>query len=86
MRDIDVKDVTRAVAECCIDSCNNLPEGVLKQKDSNNCRLCDEALARRAQVFPLSRGNGRNYFNVRKAQKFMRELAPIEEAYFKQYE
>ena len=59
---------------------------MLKQKDSNNCRLCDEALARRAQVFPLSRGNGRNYFNVRKAQEFMRELAPIEEAYFKQYE
>ena len=27
MRDIDVKEVTRAVAECCIDSCNNLPEG-----------------------------------------------------------
>ena len=31
MRDIDVKEVTRAVAECCIDSCNNLPEGVLKK-------------------------------------------------------
>lgn len=29
MREIDVKQVTEAVAACCIDSCNNLPSGVL---------------------------------------------------------
>ena len=36
MREIDVKQVTQAVADCCIDSCNNLPEGVLKRLEE--CR------------------------------------------------
>ncbi len=31
MREIDVKEVTKAVAGCCIDSCNNLPEEVLEK-------------------------------------------------------
>ena len=43
MRDIDVKEVTRAVAECCIDSCNNLPEGVLKKLEA----------ARKEEISPL---------------------------------
>ena len=64
----------------------NQPEGVMKKEGSNNCRLCDEALARRAEVFPLSRGNGKYYFNVRKAQEFMRELAPIEAENFRRYQ
>ena len=64
----------------------NQPEGVMKQEGSDNCRLCDEALARRAEIFPLKRGNGKNYFNVRKAQEYMRELAPIEEANFRRFQ
>ena len=43
MRDIDVKEVTLAVAECCIDSCNNLPEGVLKKMEA----------ARKEEISPL---------------------------------
>ena len=43
MRDIDVKEVTRAVAECCIDSCNNLPVGVLKKLEA----------ARKEEISPL---------------------------------
>ena len=43
MRDIDVKEVTRAVAESCIDSCNNLPEGVLKKLEA----------ARKEEISPL---------------------------------
>lgn len=61
----------------------NQPEGVLKRADSNNCRLCDEALARRAEVFSLSRGNGKRYFNIDKVRYFMELLAPEEEKNFR---
>ncbi len=59
------------------------PEYMLKGSGKgDNCRMCDEALARRAHVFPLKRGNGRNYFNVRKAQQYRKTLAPAERAIF----
>lgn len=61
----------------------NQPEYMLKGSGKgDNCQMCDEALARRAQVFPLKRGNGRNYFNVKKAQHFRKALAPKEKAIF----
>ncbi len=58
------------------------PDYVLKSADSDNCRLCDEALWRRAQVFPLKRGNGKNYFNYRKAMEFIGRLSGSEEYNF----
>ena len=51
------------------------PAYMLKQQDSDNCLMCDVVLARRAKVFPLSRGNGRNYMNVRLARQMMTETA-----------
>ena len=58
------------------------PDYVLKSADSDNCRLCDEALVRRTQVFPLKRGNGKNYFNFRKAMEFIGLLSGSEENNF----
>ena len=43
MREINVNEVTRVVAECCIDACNNLPEGVLKKLEE----------ARKEEISPL---------------------------------
>ena len=54
------------------------PDYMLKRADSNNCLMCDQALERRAKVFPLKRGNGRNYFNVAAAQYYMKNLMELE--------
>lgn len=43
MREIDVKQITEAVAACCIDSCNNLPAGVLQKLEE----------ARQSEISPL---------------------------------
>ncbi|MBR1538407.1 MAG: hypothetical protein IJ636_02755 [Bacteroidales bacterium] len=58
------------------------PSYMLKRADSDNCVMCDETLARRARVFPLSRGNGKNYFDVGMAQYFMHMLFRLEDANF----
>ena len=58
------------------------PAYMLKRADSNNCVMCDEALSRRAKIFPLSRGNGRNYFDVSLAQYFMQMLFRLEDNNF----
>ena len=50
--------------------------------NKDNCRVCELALARRAEIFPLSRGNGKNYFNVRKAQETMKEIQLLEKDLF----
>ena len=61
----------------------NQPDYMLKGSGKGkNALMCDQALARRAKVFPLSRGNGKNYFNVHAAQLYMRELSKLEESMF----
>ena len=60
----------------------NQPDYMLKSAGSNNCWMCDQALERRAKVFPLSRGNGKNYFNLALARRFMQELSGQEESLF----
>ena len=60
------------------------PKAVLKGSGKgNNCSMCDEALKLRATVFPLKRGNGRNYFNVKQAQQYIKAFAPIEKEAFR---
>lgn len=58
------------------------PSFMLKTAGSDNCVMCDETLARRARVFPLTRGNGKNYFDVGMAQYFMHMLFRLEDANF----
>ena len=61
------------------------PKEMLKgsaKGNKDNCRVCELALARRAEIFPLSRGNGRNYFNVRRAQEIMKEIQSLEKDLF----
>ena len=48
-----------------------------------NCALCDAALARRAKVFPLQRGSGKNYFYFNAVYNaegtgYLQRLAPID--------
>lgn len=62
------------------------PEVVLKSEDSDNCLMCDRALALKARVYPLSRGNGRHYLNVAFAQRCMDMLYPLEERIFREME
>ncbi len=51
------------------------PDYMLKGSGKgDNCKMCDWALARRAEVFPLNRGNGRNYFNFSVAQSYMNSV------------
>ena len=58
------------------------PDYMLKRADNDNCLMCDQALERRSHVFPLKRGNGKNYLNVATARHYMRELSHIEESIF----
>lgn len=52
-------------------------------KEDSNCALCDAALARRAKVFPLQRGSGKNYFYFNAVYNaegtgYLQRLAPID--------
>lgn len=58
------------------------PDYMLKRADNDNCLMCDQALERRSHVFPLKRGNGKNYLNVATAKHYMQELSHIEESIF----
>ena len=58
------------------------PDYMLKRADNDNCLMCDQALERRSHIFPLKRGNGKNYLNVATARHYMRELSHIEESIF----
>jgi len=49
----------------------------------DNCKICDLALARRAEVFPLHRGNGKNYMNIKKAQEHMKGIEILEREVFR---
>ena len=62
------------------------PSYMVKGDEGDNCRMCDEALARRAEIFPLKRGNGKNYFNVALAHRYMYELFPQEDKLFAEME
>ena len=62
---------------------------LVRTKDSENAPLCDMALALKANVFPITRGNGAKYFNFGILYNhdtnsgYMQQLAPIEEECFK---
>ena len=59
------------------------PDYMCKSKESDNSAMCDMALARRAKVFPISRGNGKNYLNIAEALRYMECLSEIEKVNFK---
>lgn len=57
-----------------------LPEGLRRiSEEDGNCRLCNEALERKKEVFNVSRGNGKNYFNVVRALEIMAQMQQREE-------
>ena len=58
------------------------PAYMLKRADNDNCLMCDQALARRARIFPLKRGNGKNYFDIGLAQFFMHAFYRLEDNNF----
>ncbi|MCR5709819.1 MAG: hypothetical protein K6G79_04990 [Bacteroidales bacterium] len=63
----------------------NQPDYMLKGSGKgNNCAMCDWVLSRRAKVFPLSRGNGKNYMNVGLALQYMKEYENVEQSIFSQ--
>ena len=59
------------------------PDYMLKGSGKgNNSLMCDQVLERRAKVFPLKRGNGKNYFNVAMAHYYMSQLYSVEDEVF----
>ena len=58
------------------------PAYMCKTAESDNCLMCDQALERRARIFPLKRGNGKNYFDVALAQFYMHALYRLEDNNF----
>ena len=57
-------------------------------EEDPNCALCDVALERRAMVFPLQRGSGKNYFYFKAVYNqegtgYMQRLAPVDANVFK---
>ena len=58
------------------------PALMMKGADSEKSEMCNQALARRAKVFSNGRSNAKNYFNFRLAMKYIKNLAPVEQANF----
>ena len=59
------------------------PDYMLKGSGKgNNSLMCDQVLERRAKVFPLKRGNGKNYLNVAMAHYYMSQLYSVEDEVF----
>ena len=58
------------------------PAYMCKTAESDNCLMCDQALERRARIFPLKRGNGKNYFDIALAQFYMHALYRLEDNNF----
>ena len=59
--------------------------------DSMNCQMCDEALARKENVFSIKRGNGKNYFHFsilynKEGTGYIQKLSPIENKIFETFE
>ncbi len=80
-----------------VKSGDKLPAEVVKRGSNadnmnpDNCVLCDKALERRAEVFPIKRGNGRNYFNFAllyncKGTGYIQRLAPVENIIFDKFD
>lgn len=74
----------------------NMPKELQKRGENNqnlkveNCELCDIALARRAKIFPLKRGSGKNYFHFSllynaEGTGYIQRLAPVEAKIFNDY-
>ncbi|MDI9605832.1 MAG: hypothetical protein QM305_11025 [Bacteroidota bacterium] len=67
---------------------NALPPMLLKGEESENAPLCEKVVALKRQVFPITRGSGRRYFNWAALYNpdnsgIMQRLAPVEEELFK---
>lgn len=71
-----------------------LPAAVVKRGENeqslnpNNCEICDLAMERKSDIFPIKRGNGRNYFHFsliynKENTGYMQRLAPYEDKIFK---
>ena len=65
----------------------HIPTLLVKGKNTENAPLCEKAVALKYRVFPISRGNGRKYFNwalLYNPQKtgIMQLLAPVEKDIF----
>jgi hypothetical protein len=62
---------------------NDQPDYMLKGSGKgNNALMCDQTLARRARIFPLTRGNGKNYFNIGLAHYYMSTFFSVEDEVF----
>ena len=59
------------------------PDYMLKGSGKgNNALMCDQTLERRARIFPLTRGNGKNYFNIGLAHYYMSTFFSVEDEVF----
>ncbi|MBO5764153.1 MAG: hypothetical protein J6R14_02760 [Bacteroidales bacterium] len=58
------------------------PAYMLSSNESQNAYMCDWNLKRKHQIFPIKRGNGKQYMNVNLIEKFMNEALIIENKVF----
>ena len=58
------------------------PAYMLSSNESQNAYMCDWNLKRKHQIFPIKRGNGKQYMNVNLIEKFMNEALVIENKVF----
>lgn len=65
----------------------DLPHFMTKSKESDNASICDQVLAVKARdIFNISRGNGRKYFNFRLLHsRYILNIAPIEQELFTKF-
>lgn len=58
------------------------PAYMLSSNESQNAYMCDWNLKRKHQIFPIKRGNGKQYMNVNLIEKFINEALVIENKVF----
>ncbi len=68
----------------------NLPSWMTAQ-GGENALMCDMSLALKKNIFPVKRGNGKNYFNFNLLYNpcgtgYMQQLVPVENYIFKEWE
>lgn len=60
----------------------NQPAFMLSSKDSKNAYMCDWNLAKKREIFPIKRGNGKYYMNVNKIIEHMDKALVVENIVF----
>ena len=64
---------------------NHVPDGLMPSGPEWRSRFCDEVMARKAEVFPITRGSGTKYIHVPSLKKWMDTCRRQSESNYRKY-